>query len=74
MLSDPRGGEAADEGDTAEAHLPKEGGAGRLHDQVLQKNSQLCEQGAVGKTNVFNAQLWQPSKVVQNIPARVRPT
>lgn len=46
MLSDPRGGEAADEGDTAEAHPPEEGGADRLHDEVLQKNSQLCEQGA----------------------------
>lgn len=46
MWSDTCGGEAADEGDTAEAHLPEEGGAGGLHDEVLQKNSQLCEQGA----------------------------
>lgn len=44
--SDPRGGEAANEGNTAEAHPPEEDGAGRLHDEVLQKNPQLCEQGA----------------------------
>lgn len=50
--SDPRGGETADEGDTAEAHPPEEDGAGRLHDEVLQKNSQLCEQGAVVETHV----------------------
>lgn len=44
--SDPRGGETADEGDTAEAHPPEEDGAGGLHDEVLQKDSQLCEQSA----------------------------
>lgn len=44
--SDPRGGQTADEGDTAEAHPPEEDGAGRLHDEVLQKDSQLCEQSA----------------------------
>lgn len=50
VWSDPRGGEAADEGDTAEAHPPEEGGTGRFHDEVLQKNSQLCEQGAEVET------------------------
>lgn len=34
-FSDPRGGQTADEGDTAEAHPPEEGGAGGLHDEVL---------------------------------------
>ena len=49
--SDDRGGEAADEGDTAEAHPPEEGGTDRLHDEMLQKNPQLSEQGAGrGKT------------------------
>lgn len=57
MESDPRGGETADEGDTAEAHPPEEGRAGRLHDEVLQKNSQLCEQGAGVETHLFNTQL-----------------
>lgn len=56
MQSDPRGGQTADEGDTAEAHPPEEGRAGRLHDQVLQKNSQLCEQGAGRETDLFNTQ------------------
>ncbi len=56
MESDPRGGETADEGDTAEAHPPEEGRAGRLHDEVLQKNSQLCEQGAGVETHLFNTQ------------------
>ena len=57
MRSDARGGEAADEGDTAEAHLPEEGGAGGLHDQVLQKDPQLCEQGAAVEIALINAQL-----------------
>lgn len=48
---DPCGGQAADEGDTAEAHPPEEGGTGRLHDEVLQKNSQFCEQGAEEQTS-----------------------
>lgn len=49
--SDAGGSEAADEGDAAEAHPPEEDGAGRLHDEVLQENSQLREQGAVQKQN-----------------------
>lgn len=46
LVSDACGCEAADEGDTAEAHPPKEDGAGWLHDKVLQKNPQLREQCA----------------------------
>lgn len=49
MYSDARGSEAADEGDAAEAHPPEEDGAGRLHDEVLQENPQLREQGAAWK-------------------------
>lgn len=52
--SNPGGGEAADEGDAAEAHLPEEGGASGLHDKVLQKDSQLCEQGAAVETDLFS--------------------
>lgn len=47
--SDAGRSETADEGDAAEAHPPEEDGAGRLHDKVLQENSQLREQGAVWK-------------------------
>lgn len=47
--SDSSGSEPADEGDAAEAHPPEEDGAGRPHDEVLQENSQLREQGAVWK-------------------------
>lgn len=57
LKSDHRGGEAADQGDAAEAHLPEEGGANGLHDKVLQKNSQLCEQGAGVETDRFNTRL-----------------
>lgn len=49
MESDARGSEAADEGDAVEAHPPEEDGAGGLHDEVLQENPQLREQGAVWK-------------------------
>lgn len=51
MKSDPRGCETADEGDTAETYSPEKDGASWLHDEVLQKNSQLCEQGAVVETD-----------------------
>lgn len=44
--SDPCGGQAADEGDAAEAHSPEEGGASGFHDEMLQKDPELCEQGA----------------------------
>lgn len=47
--SDAGGSKAADEGDAAEAHPPEEDRTGRLHDEVLQENSQLREQGAVNK-------------------------
>ena len=46
--SDPGGRQAADEGDAAQTHLPEEGGAGGLHDEVLQEDAQLREQGAGG--------------------------
>lgn len=50
MQSDARGRKTADEGDTAETYSPEEDRAGWLHDEMLQKNSQLCEQGAVEET------------------------
>ncbi len=62
--SDPCGCQTADEGDTAEAHPPKEDRAGRLHDEVLQKNPQLCEQGAGVETGLINTRLWQLRKVI----------
>lgn len=47
--SDAGGSKAADESDAAEAHPPEEDGAGRLHDEMLQENPQLREQGSVWK-------------------------
>lgn len=35
------GGQAAHKGDTVEAHLSEEGGAGGLHDEMFQQNPQL---------------------------------
>lgn len=51
VKSDPRGCETADESDTAETYPPEEDRAGWLHDEVLQKNPQLCEQGAAVETD-----------------------
>lgn len=74
MWSDPRGGQAADEGDTAEAHLPEEGGAGGLHDEVLQKDPQLCEQGAAVETDLFSTLTAQEShSEVLHIFMNIRP-
>lgn len=51
VKSHPRGCQTADEGNTAETYSPEEDRACWLHDEVLQKNSQLCEQGAVVETD-----------------------
>lgn len=51
VKSHPRGCQAADEGNTAKTYSSEEDRAGWLHDEVLQKNSQLCEQGAVVETD-----------------------
>lgn len=65
--SDPRGSQTADEGDTAEAHPPEEDRAGRLHDELLQKNPQLCEQGAVGETDPFNTKVGRRFPVFRSL-------
>lgn len=51
VKSDPRWCQTADEGDAAQTYPPEEDGAGWLHDEVLQKNSQLCEQRAAAETH-----------------------
>lgn len=51
VKSDACGCKTADEGDTAETYSPEEDRAGWLHDEVLQKKSQLCEQGPAVETD-----------------------